>query len=87
MKIQYIQNTYDIDGINVCGEIMVLLKDGVPLSYLDQSDATVDLSYVRELLKPFGIDVEFEELDKITLEVKKRVNEFLKNAGCECECE
>lgn len=82
-KIQYIQNTCDVDGITTCGEIMVLLKDGIPLSYLDCSDGTVELGYVEDLLKPFGIDIEFERLDKVSSTVKRRVNKFLKDAGYE----
>ena len=81
MKIQYIQNTCDIDGINASGEIMVLLKDGIPVSYLDQSDAIIDLPYLADLLTPCGIDIEFEELDDVSPTIKRRVNKFLKAAG------
>lgn len=81
MKIQYIQNTCDIDGIKVDGEYLVLLKDGVPLSYLDLSNTMIDMMYIEDLLRPFGVDIEFEELDEISPAIKRRVNKFLKNTA------
>jgi len=82
MKIQYIQNTYDVDGITAEGEYLILLKDGVPLSYLDLSDTVIEIMYLGELLNPLGVDIEFEALDKVTPTIKKRVNKFLKDSGC-----
>ena len=83
MKIQYIQNTCDIDGIKVDGEYLVLLKDGIPLSYLDLSNTVLEVIYIEDLLRPFEVDIEFEELSEISPAIKRRVNKFLKNAGCE----
>lgn len=74
MKIQYISNTYDVDGLEKYGEIMVFLKDGEPLSSLDTSDAVIDPDYIADLLNPFGIDIEFEEIEpdaKLIRKLKK----------------
>jgi len=77
MKIEYIVNTCDVDGLDEFGEILILIKDGEPVSHLDMSDGMVELEYVSDLLKPFGIDLEFESIwpDK---NLVKKLNKYLK---------
>lgn len=76
MKIQYINNTCDVEGIKVGGEIMVLLKDGKPVAHHDLFDDALNLYLLTDLFKPFGIDVEFEEITP-SKELIKLINEYL----------
>lgn len=76
MKIQYIGNTCDIDGIDAFGEICVLLKDGKPVSHHDYSDGSLEFDYFTSVLEPFGVDLEFESI-KPDKKLIKLINEYL----------
>ena len=77
MKIQYINNTCDVDGLSGYGEIMILLKDGIPVSHIDGSDTVIEVDSLPTLLKPFGIDLEFESIEPTKKQVKI-IKEYLK---------
>lgn len=78
MKIQYIGNTCDVSGLGGYGEIMIMVKDGVPVAHHDYSDDALNLDYVAPLLAPFGIEVEFEQIDKPSKKLIAAVKEYLK---------
>lgn len=78
MKIQIITNTCDVEGIKVEGEIMVILKDGEPIAHHDYSDGSLEVDYISNILSPFGIELEFEDITPDKNLVKK-INQYLKN--------
>lgn len=60
MKIEVVQNTCDVKGLSKWGgEILLALKDGKVLTHHDYSDGALELNYITDLLKPFGVEVEF----------------------------
>ncbi len=77
MKIQFIQNTYDVEGIKVGGEYLIILKDGEPVHHLDGVRDCIEVEFIPDILKPFGIDLEFESIDPDEALIKK-VNKYLK---------
>jgi hypothetical protein len=81
MKIQYIANTCDVGGLEEFGELLVPLINGAPAGQVvDLNDNCIDFDALTELLQPYGIEVEFEEVepDKVTI---KAVKKFLKAKG------
>lgn len=80
MKIQYISNCIDADGIKYEGEIAVFFKDGKVVHHHDYSDGALEISYVESLLKSLGIDLEFEDISPTKKQVKE-VNQYFKDQG------
>lgn len=81
MKIQYIANTCYGNGLEEFGELLVPILNGAPYGQIvDLSDRCIDFDALTELLQPYGIEVEFEEVepDKVTI---KAVKKFLKAKG------
>lgn len=80
MKIQYISNTCDLDGIDECGEIMLVFKDGQIVHHHDYSDGALETDYVEALMKSLGVEIEFESIkpDKKQL---KSIKTYLKEHG------
>jgi len=76
VTIEYIDNTCDYEGLEDFGEILVLVKDGVPVSHLDYSDTVLELDRIPELLKPF-VDIEVKMIDKPSKKLLKAVKEYL----------
>jgi hypothetical protein len=63
MKIQYVNNTCDIDGLSDFGEIMVFLKDGRIIYHHDKSDGGFDSDTIQSFLKAVGVEIEFERIE------------------------
>lgn len=77
MKIDYIGNTCDIDGINEFGEILVVFKDGKPVAHHDYSDGSLEFDHVTPLLQPFGIKLEFHNICEPDEKTTELVREYL----------
>jgi len=82
MKINYINNTCDVDDddIRSCGELTIFLKNGKPVSHVDSSDTVVEVDGISLLLEPFGIEIEFNAIEPDT-KTKKLIKEYLTEIG------
>jgi len=78
MKIQYIGNTCDVKGLSKWGgEIMLMIKDGDVVAHHDYSDDALDLDYVSPLLKPYGINVEFDPITDPSKKLLKACQDYM----------
>lgn len=73
MKIEYVGNTCDIDGLTGFGEICVILKDGKPITHHDYSDGALEFDDFVSILRPFDI-----ELDFVSVEPDKKLLKLVK---------
>ena len=84
MKIDYINNTCDVDDDDIrgCGEITIFLKDGKPVSHVDSSDTVVEVDGISAALEPFMPDgiLEFNSIEP-DAEMKELLKEYLREEG------
>lgn len=80
MKIQYVGNTCDVDGIEAGGEILIIFKDGKIVHHHDYSDGSMELDYFESLLESIDVDVKFESIEP-TEEQITQINEYLEKQG------
>ena len=64
MKIQYVQNIINVNGFSEYGEMVVLIKDGIPISHHYISDGYLRMVDVIDLLEPFGMEIELENIEE-----------------------
>lgn len=88
-KFYYISNTCDIDGIDIAGEILVVLDcDYSPIWDYDLSDDAVDLAFaIPKELFLITNSIEYEQLGRddtrLTEKLLKRITNYLLKNGCE----
>jgi len=82
VKIEYIGNTYDVDGLEGFPEITIFIQGGKPIDhlYLINNDA-LDMHVLPRVLKHFGIDVEVHKIEKPSKKLVKLIKEYLKKEG------
>lgn len=83
MVIEYIPNTCDVNGLDHVGEVMVVLRHGIPSAHWDLSDGNVDLDAVKFFTDMCAVELELKPITKPSKKLVKLIAEYLTANGYE----
>ena len=77
MKIKYIPACHD--KIKTEGEIDIFFNDNDEVvTHHDLSDGSLELDYFSDIMKAYGVEIEFVSIEKPTKKQIKAANKYLK---------
>lgn len=80
MKIQYVSNTCDVDGIKCDGEIGIFYNDGKIVHHHDYSDGALEMDSFESLLESLKVELTFESIEPTRQQIKE-INKYLSENG------